>query len=111
NTAGFGAAKMVSRAKAEGVNGLAMAQIVRADVTRLPAFVGVEIPGMGYGVYRIGKVQQPAEVDVARRKSEEEQIGNLVAQQDLMNYVEVLKQKAKVKVLKPISKVAAATEQ
>jgi len=105
STAGFGAAKLVSRQKAEGVNPLAMKEIVSADVTKLPAFVGVEIPGMGYGVYRIGKVQQPAEVDAARRKSEEEQIGGIVAQQDLYSYVEVLKQKAKVKVLKPISKV------
>jgi len=105
STAGFGAAKLVSRSKAEGVNPLAMKEIVSADVTKLPAFVGVEVPGMGYGVYRIGKVQQPAEVDAARRKSEEEQIGNIVAQQDLYSYVEVLKQKAKVKVLKPISKV------
>ena len=105
STAGFGAAKMVSRAKADGINGLAMQQIVRADLSKLPAFVGVDIPGMGYGVYRIGKVQQPAQDDPARRKNEEEQIGNIIAQQDLYAYTEYLKEKAKVKILKPISKV------
>jgi peptidyl-prolyl cis-trans isomerase D len=102
---GFGPAKLVSRAKPDGVNGLALAQIVRADVSKLPAFVGVDIPGMGYGVYRIGKVQQPADIDPARRKGEEEQIGNIVAQQDLYSYVQALKQKAKVKILKPVAKV------
>ena len=104
---GFGAAKLVSRQKAEGVNPLAAVQIMRADTSKLPAYVGVEIPGMGYGVYRINKVQQPAEVDVARRKSEEEQIGNIVAQQEMYDYVEVLKQKAKVKIIKPVATAAA----
>jgi peptidyl-prolyl cis-trans isomerase D len=107
---GFAAAKLVSRQKMEGVNPLAMAQIMRADTSKLPAYVGVDIPGMGYGVYRINKVQQPAEVDVARRKSEEEQIAGIVAQQEMYSYIEVLKQKAKVKIIKPVATAAAKPE-
>ncbi|MYM93495.1 SurA N-terminal domain-containing protein [Duganella vulcania] len=101
---GFGAAKLVSRSKPEGVNGLAMQEIMKADTTKLPAYVGVDVPGMGYGLYRIGKVQQPAAQDEARRKSEAEQINNIVAQQEMYDYIELLKQKAKVKILKPIAK-------
>lgn len=100
---GFGAAKLVSRSKPEGINGLAMQSIMKADTSKLPAYVGVDVPGMGYGLYRIAKVQQPAQVDEAQRKQEAEQIGNLIAQQEMAQYVELLKQKAKVKILKPIT--------
>jgi peptidyl-prolyl cis-trans isomerase D len=100
---GFGAAKLVSRYKADGINGLAMAQVMRADTSKLPAYVGVEVPGMGYGIYRIGKVQQPAQQDEARRKAEADQIANIVAQQEMFDYVEALKQKAKVKIVKPLA--------
>jgi peptidyl-prolyl cis-trans isomerase D len=78
--------------------------VFKADATKLPAYVGVDVPGMGYGIYRIGKVQQPAEQDEARRKSEAEQINGIVAQQEMHDYIELLKQKAKVKILKPITK-------
>lgn len=100
---GFAASKTVSRAKAEGINGAAVMQVMKADTSKLPAYVGVDIPGTGYGIYRISKVGQPAQPDVARRKSEEEQIANALAQQEMFDYVEVLKQKAKVKVLKPVT--------
>ncbi|CAN7501252.1 SurA N-terminal domain-containing protein [Duganella sp. LjRoot269] len=101
---GFAAAKLVSRSKTEGLNGLAAQAVFKADATKLPAYVGVDVPGMGYGIYRIGKVQQPAEQDEARRKSEAEQINGIVAQQEMHDYIELLKQKAKVKILKPITK-------
>lgn len=96
---GFSPAKLVSRANPAGVNGAAAAEIMKADVSKLPAYVGVEIPGMGYGVYRIGKVQQPAQQDPAQRLEEQQQIGNMVSQQELYMYVDALKQKAKVKML------------
>lgn len=105
---GFGEAKMISRgARNEGVNGQALGALLKADVSKLPAYVGVDLPGVGYGIYRIGKVQQPAQVDAARRQSEREQIANLLAQQDMFDYVEVLKQKAKVKLLKPLAATPA----
>lgn len=100
---GFAPVKTLSRAKAEGINPLAARAVLKADVSKLPAYVGVELPGMGYGIYRIGKVHLPAAPDEGRRKSDQEQIANIVAQQDMANYVEVLKEKAKVKILKPIA--------
>lgn len=104
DAAGFAAAKLVSRSKPEGINGLALQDIMKADTTKLPAYVGVDVPGLGYGVYRISKVQQPAVQDEERRKAEAEQINNIVAQQEMHDYIELLKQKAKVKILKPIAK-------
>ncbi|SHM64318.1 peptidyl-prolyl cis-trans isomerase D [Duganella sacchari] len=105
---GFSAVKVVSRAKNEGINGLAMQSIMKTDTTKLPAYVGVDVPGMGYGVYRIAKVQQPAQQDEAQRKQEAEQIGNIIAQQEMAQYIELLKQKAKVKILKPVTTTTVA---
>jgi peptidyl-prolyl cis-trans isomerase D len=105
---GFGAAKLVSREKAEGVPGMALAAVMKADTSKLPAYVGIDLPGQGYGIYRIGKVQQTATPDLARRQSEKDQIGGIVAQQEMFDYVEVLKQKAKVKILKSVSVASSA---
>ena len=105
---GFGAAKLVSRAKADGINGLAMQEVMKADTTKLPAYVGVDVPGMGYGIYRIGKVQQPAEQDAERRKTEAEQINTIVAQQEMYEYIQLLKERAKVKIIKPIQTTTVA---
>ncbi|WP_395408071.1 SurA N-terminal domain-containing protein [Pseudoduganella sp. UC29_106] len=109
DAAGFGDAKVVSRAKPD-FNPAAFQAVMRADVSKLPAYVGVDVPGVGYGVYRIGKVQQPATEDAARRDMEASQIGNMVAQQEMVGYVEVLKQKAKVKIVRPMNAAPAKAE-
>jgi peptidyl-prolyl cis-trans isomerase D len=105
--AGFGAGKLVSRRNAQGINGPALTALMKADASTLPAYVGIDVPGQGYGIYRIGKVQQPAQPDAARRKSEQEQIANVIAQQEMYGYVEALKQKAKVKIVKPVAVASA----
>ncbi|MDB5793650.1 MAG: peptidylprolyl isomerase, partial [Noviherbaspirillum sp.] len=89
------------------VNGTAAEAIMKADVTKLPTYVGVELPGQGYGVYRINKVAQPATVDNARRQSEQQQIAGAMAQQEMFAYIDALKQKAKVKIIPPASAPAA----
>lgn len=95
---GFGEVKTVSRTKQPPINETAAIAVMKADVSRLPAYVGVEIPGQGYGVYRIGKVAQPAQADDARRKGEAEQIARAVGNAELYGYVEALKKKAKAKI-------------
>ena len=107
---GFGAAQWVSRSKLDGVNRAAIAQVMKADTSKLPAYVGVELPALGYGIYRVGKVQQPAEVDAARRQQEKDQISGILAQQEMFDYVEYLKHKAKVKIVKPVTAAAPVAE-
>jgi peptidyl-prolyl cis-trans isomerase D len=109
DAAGFGAVKIVSRTKQPAINAAAAMDVLKADVSKLPAYVGVDLPGQGFGVYRIGKVSQSATPDEARRKSELEQITGALGQQDMYNYIEVVKQKAKVKMLtKPVVAETAA---
>lgn len=95
---GFGEAKTVTRTKQPAINPAAAMAVLKADVSKLPAYVGVELPGQGYGVYRINKVQQPAQPDAARRTAEAQQIAGAMSQQEMYSYLEALKQKAKTKV-------------
>ncbi|MEW6371479.1 MAG: SurA N-terminal domain-containing protein [Pseudomonadota bacterium] len=98
DAAGFGEVKVLSRTKEPTINTAAALAVFKADVTKLPAYVGVEVPNVGYGVYRIGKVSQPAQVDQARRAQEAQQINGLVGQTELYNFVEAVKAKAKAKI-------------
>jgi peptidyl-prolyl cis-trans isomerase D len=95
---GFGETKLVSRTKQPAINETAAVAVMKADTSKLPAYVGVEIPGQGYGVYRIAKVTQPAQADEARRKQEAEQIGRAVGGGEMYGFVEALKHKAKAKI-------------
>ena len=98
DAAGFGDVKVLSRTKEPTINTAGALAVFKADVTKLPAYVGVDIPGVGYGVYRIGKVSQPAQVDQARRAQETQQINGLVGQAELYSFVEAVKAKAKAKI-------------
>ena len=98
DAAGFGAPVVVSRTKQPAINPTAALAVLKADVSKLPAYVGVEMPGMGYGVYRIGKVTMPAAPDVARRAAEAEQIAGVVGQQEMYGFIEALKKKAEAKI-------------
>ena len=95
---GFGDTKVLSRTTPPTINQVAALAALKADVSKLPAYVGVEVPGQGYSVVRIGKVSQPAQLDEARRKQEAQQIAELAGQQTMVDYVEALKVKAKAKV-------------
>jgi peptidyl-prolyl cis-trans isomerase D len=94
---GFSAPKVISRLKSQEIRGDAVAAIMKANVQKLPAFIGLELPGVGYEIYRIGKVSAGIP-DQARRASEHEQISNVVSQEDVYAYLEAIKKKSKVKV-------------
>ncbi len=101
STTGFSASQTISRVKSQGVNPLALDAVMKANLSKLPAFVGVELPQQGYALYRIGKVAQPAMLDQTRRIAEQQQITGVLAQQEMRAYIDALKEKTKVKILKP----------
>ena len=103
STAGFGADKIVSRSKNAGVSGPAFDAVMKADTTKLPSLVGVDLGAQGYSIYRISKVAQAEKKDAARRQSEQQQVAVGLAQEEMLSYIESLKQKAKVKIIKPIA--------
>src|SRR5512141_467436 len=64
----WGAAKIVSRQGKSEVNPQALGAIFSADTSKLPAYLGVQLPGRGYGIYRISRVMAAPPVDAAREK-------------------------------------------
>jgi peptidyl-prolyl cis-trans isomerase D len=110
DAAGFGEAKAITRTKQPPINETAAIAVLKADASKLPAYVGVDIPGVGYGVYRIGKVSQPAQPDVARRKQEADQIGRAVGNAETYGFVEALKHKAKAKINVKAADLGAKSE-
>jgi len=98
---GFGAVSTVSRTKVEGMEPKALEAIMRADVSKLPAVVGVDL-GTGYAIYRITRLSQPAQANAAQRVADAQQLGQLAGQTELEAFYESLKGRSKVKVLKPV---------
>ncbi len=105
--AGFGEARTVSRAKRQGLDVKILSALMKADVSKLPAYVGVEFPQQGYGIYRIKSVNIP-KPDAVRRKAEAEQIENVLSQQEMLAYLNALKSRAKAKVIKSAASVGEA---
>ena len=103
DAAGFGAVQTLTRTKEPAINPVAAMAVLKADVSKLPAYVGVDIPGQGFGVYRINKVAQPVTVDAAGRAQAAEQITNAAAQQDMFAFLQTQKEKAKAKVTAKVS--------
>lgn len=97
DVSGFGDTKTVSRTSQPTIDPTAAAAVLKADVSKLPAVVGVELP-TGYGVYRITQVSQPAQVDQDRRKQDAEQISRVVGLTELTSFIDALKHKAKAKI-------------
>jgi peptidyl-prolyl cis-trans isomerase D len=54
--AGWGQARTVSREAPGGLDARAIGPVFRADATKLPSYVGVDLAPTGYTIYRIGKV-------------------------------------------------------
>lgn len=98
---GFGSAQIVSRNKPQNLSSAAFLAVMKADTSKLPAYVGVDLQQQGYAVFRINKVMQPPVKDAARRKAEQQQIANTLAQEEMYAYLEALKKKAKVEILAP----------
>lgn len=98
---GFGAAVTVSRQQPAGLPPKAVEAVMRADASKLPAMVGVDLGAQGYAIYRIAKVSQPAQANPAQRQADAQQLSQLAGQSELEAFFESLKARSEVEVLKP----------
>jgi len=99
-TADFSEAKAISRNNNSNTPPPAVYAIMKADINKLPAYVGVNLGGMGYRIFRINKIiDQP--VDEASAKSEEQQVDEFLAAQEMAAYLAVIKKRANAEILKP----------
>jgi peptidyl-prolyl cis-trans isomerase D len=95
---GFGAVVAVTRSKPGPIPVAAVKEIFKADVTKLPAYCGVSLPGTGYAVFRIAKVDTPAAADPARDANLKEQLARASGELEFSSYLEGIKKRMKVQI-------------
>ena len=93
----WAASKAITRQQAQAMPIPALQAIFKADVQKLPAYVGAELGG-SYVIYKITKVTQPATLDDAKRKSLRDEYTAIVAQQDAAAYLSSLRQRYKIEI-------------
>jgi peptidyl-prolyl cis-trans isomerase D len=94
----WGAPKMLSRQGKPELNPAALELVFRADTSKLPAYQGAELPGRGYGIYRISRVVDAPSVDAAGEKQLKQQLDRLAAQEQAAAYIANLRAAAKIEI-------------
>ena len=95
---GWGGAKLVSRMDARLIPQPAAPAVFRADTGKLPAYVGAELPGAGYGLFKITRVEAGEALDEARKQALLRQLGTLLTQEDIQLYLAALRARYKVEI-------------
>ena len=94
----WSAGKGVTRMDMGQIPPAAAPAIFRMNAEPLPAFAGVELPGAGYALYRLNRVEAGATIDAASRKSAQGQLANLATQEEIRLYLAALRERYKVEV-------------
>jgi len=96
----WAAAKSVSRMDARLIPPVAAPAVFKANVAKLPAYTGVELPGTGYSLFKINKLDSGDKLDDARRQATLKQIGALDSQEEVQLYLAALRSRYKVEINK-----------
>ena len=94
----WSAGKLVSRLDSRLLPPPAVPVVFRMDAGKLPAYAGVELPGAGYALYRLNRVDAGAALDEASRKALQGQLDNFSAQEELRLYLAALRNRYKVEI-------------
>jgi peptidyl-prolyl cis-trans isomerase D len=91
-------ARSVSRENPAGVDPRAVAPIFRVDAAKVPAYVGVDLPPTGYGLFRISRVNAPPAADEARLRAIEAGLARQEARDAYQAFADALRARAKVEI-------------
>lgn len=94
----WGAAKAVSRLDPRLVPPQAVAPILKVDTGKLPAYTGVELPGAGYALFKVVKVEAGEKLDDARRQAMQRQFYTMAMQEEVQAYLSALRGRYQVKI-------------
>jgi peptidyl-prolyl cis-trans isomerase D len=110
--AGFGAPKTVSRLRPEGLPPAAVNSLMRVPADKLPAYVGAELDAGVYGVFKIvSATVPPVTAATPEAANQTRALLQQYGSADERVYLEALKKKHRVEVLKPELKNALDTEE
>ena len=74
--------------------------VFTADVAKLPAYTGAEVPGQGYVLVKISKLEAGQALDEAKKKGLTEQLQRIAAKEDFQAYLSALRSRYKVEINK-----------
>ena len=98
----WGSAQLVGRVDAKGLSEPVLKQAFRVDAAKLPAYTGVDDPRSGFTLIRVTRVVEPEKIPPERQKSLAEGLRQMLGQQEMLAYIESLKQKADVTISKEL---------
>jgi peptidyl-prolyl cis-trans isomerase D len=94
--ADWGPVKSVSRLDRQQLPVAALQAIFRANVEKLPAYVGAQAADGTYLLYQISEVGQPAVVDEKRREALKREYSTILGQEDFAAYLAGLRSRYKI---------------
>ncbi|AET89056.1 PpiC-type peptidyl-prolyl cis-trans isomerase [Burkholderia sp. YI23] len=94
---GFTSPVTVSRNDAQGLPPAALSAIFKADASKLPAYVGVDLGADGYAIYRVNGIDKATAVAADRLAGAQQQVAQVYAQAEMEAYLSSLKARSKVK--------------
>lgn len=94
----WGAPKSVSRLDARLIPPVAVATVFKMDAGKLPAYAGVELPGSGFALFKLSRLEVGAKLDDARQQAMFRQLSQLSAQEDVQAYLAALRNRYKVEI-------------
>lgn len=97
STEGFTSPITVSRNDAQGLPPAALSAVFKADASKLPAYVGVDLGADGYAIYRVNGIEKAAPVAADRLAGAQQQIAQRYAEAEMDAYLDSLKARSKVK--------------
>jgi peptidyl-prolyl cis-trans isomerase D len=100
-TTGFSSVAIVSRNDAQGVPPAAVSAIFKADSSKLPAYVGVDLGQDGYAIYRVNGIEKAAPVAADRLAGAQQQVAQVYAQAEMEAFIDALKARSKLKITAP----------
>ena len=96
----WGAVKRVSRLDHAALPQTAVPTVFGMETAKLPAFAGVELPGNGFALFRLNKVEAGEALDEARKQAMLGQLANLEMQEEVQSYLAALRSRYKVEINK-----------
>ena len=96
----WGAAKIVSRLDSRLIPPAALAPVFRLDAGKLPGYAGVEMPGAGYALFKLSKVDAGEKLDAQRRQGMLGQLDKMAMQEEVQTYLAALRARYKVEINK-----------
>ena len=96
----WGAVKRVSRLDHNVLPPAAVATVFRMETAKLPAFAGAELPGNGFALFSLNKVEAGEVLDEARKQAMLGQLANLEMQEEVQSYLAALRHRYKVEINK-----------